>query len=401
MKKQPLKSFLRELTLLPLLKTASRSRERTRSRKPETKIKLVLLISRTHDIDLLCNIYRRAAERSGIEAVFWARRKVLEEFPATRELLKKRGLEIEFTVGHGNLKDAISRLMQVDALLNTVESSIAEHKVASRLVRIARAAGVRTYTLQHAFENIGLTYIDPEIGNNINFAADRILTWGKPENLTGNPTPDTLAKCVAVGCPKFNPESPVCNQETPPRQPLIAIFEGLHAKQFSPDYRKHFFHDLQETANRFQEFIFMLKPHPSITKRAPDHAAALRSLNNITVLDPADPTNNTTWPTPKLLATARGVITTPSTIALDTALNDTPVAVTRYRMESPNYKRYQPLPLLDNTNDWHNFLQDLQRNRQGLKEKTGSFRKRVIIPGDAAARILDIVEEEHKKTILR
>ncbi len=401
MKKQPLKSFIRKLTLPPLLRAAARTRKQTGFRKPEANLKLVLLISRTHDIDLLCNIYREATERPGIEAAFWARRKVLEEFPATRELLRERGLEIEFTVGHGNLKTAISRLMEVDALLNTVESSIAEHKVASRLVKIAKAAGVRTYTLQHAFENIGLTYIDPELGNNINFAADRILTWGKPENLTGNPTPETISKCVGVGCPKFNHETPARIPEADTRQPMIAVFEGLHAKQFSPDYRKRFFHDLQEAANRFQEFTFMLKPHPSITKRAPEHAAALRSLSNITVLDPADPANNTTWPTPKLLATALGVITTPSTIALDAALNNTPVAVTRYRMESPNYHRYHPLPLLDNTNDWRNFLRDLRHNRQELAEKTKSFQNQVIIPGDAASRILDIVEEEHKRTTPR
>jgi hypothetical protein len=401
MKKQPIKSFLREVTLIPLLRTAAGIRPRTSSRKPETPLKLVLLISRTHDIDLLFDIYRQAAGRPEIEAVFWARRKVLEEFPATRKLLHKRGLAIEFSVGHGNLRTAISRLAEVDALINTVESSIARHKVASRLVRIARVAGVRTYTLQHAFENVGLTYVDPDFDKGIDFSADRVLTWGNPENLTGNPTPETVAKCVGVGCPKFNLE-PAINtdagaQSANRRKTLIAVFEGLHAKQFNLGYMRRFFNDLQETANRFQEYTFMLKPHPSIIKRAPEHATFLKSLHNVKVLDPAIPANNLDWPTPKLLTTAQAVITTPSTIALDAALNNTPVAVTRYHEDSPNYRHYHPLPLLDKSEDWQQFLEGAVQHPLPLHDRIKAFRQRVIIPGNAAGRILDLIIRDCNK----
>ncbi len=397
MRKTSLKTVFRELTLYPLLRAASKNKTRgeyARNRKSQKPLKLVLLLSRTHDIDLLQHIYRRAQEHPDIEPELWTRRKILKKFPATRELLQKYDLKIAFRVGHGNLKSALSRFSEVDALLNTVESSIAKHKVASRLVRIAKAAGVRTYTLQHAFENIGLTYVDPERDEEINFAADRVLTWGEPENLTGNPTRETLAKCIGVGCPKFAPYIQEKDRTPSSKQPLIAVFEGLHAKQFNARYLERFFRDLQDAADRFPEYTFMLKPHPSITSRAPAHAEALRSLNNITVLDPAEPANCVAWPTEKLLTTAQAVITTPSTIALDAALHHIPVAVTRYREQSPNYKRYHPLPLLDVRDDWHHFLRQLKQQPQSLKEKTDSFLKLVIIPGDAAARILEIISND-------
>lgn len=140
--------------------------------------KLVLLISRPQDIDLFIDIYHHALKRPDIEVLFWATKRALTHFPATRKLLAKNKIQIICTLDHGNLFPAIFRLLQIDAFLNTVESTVASHKVPYITTLIANACGVHTYTMQHGFENVGLTYQDPDLGPQVHFAARNVLTWG-------------------------------------------------------------------------------------------------------------------------------------------------------------------------------------------------------------------------------
>lgn len=274
-----------------------------------------------------------------------------------------------------------------------MESSVASHKVPHRLVQIANAAGVLTYTMQHGFENVGLTYLDPELGPRVTFAAQRVLTWGPVASLPGKLAADTRRKCLGVGCPKIHLQH---GEEMPVNtagKPIVAVFEGLHAPRFDTAYRQHFFADLQQMAAEFPELRFILKPHPGIVVREAAHAAGLEEMaaHGIEVIDPGDPENCRQWPTPQLLAAARGVVTTPSTIALDAAMTDTPVAVIRYGQEIPYYDLYRPLPLLDDQEDWRRFLRQVEQNPEIPGRQTAAFRQRVMMPGNAADRILDAV----------
>ena len=108
------------------------------------------------------------------------------------------------------------------------------------------------------------------------------------------------------------------------------------------------------------------------------------------MLDPAR-TDITQWSTPTLLTNALAVVTTPSTIALDAAMAAAPVAVIRYGQDIPYYAYYEPLPLLDNARDWHDFLEAVQTKRAQLKKTSQSFLKRVSLPGNAAEHILNVV----------
>ena len=86
-------------------------------------------------------------------------------------------------------------------------------------------------------------------------------------------------------------------------------------------------------------------------------------------------------------------ITTPSTIALDAAIIGTPVAVTRYRQDIPYYAYYEPLPIIDKVHDWINFIETSIHDYAKLKKLTNLFLNRVLLPGNSANRILDIVTE--------
>jgi hypothetical protein len=114
-------------------------------------------------------------------------------------------------------------------------------------------------------------------------------------------------------------------------------------------------------------------------------------MKKVVVADMSDE-GQTTLTTPSLMSRALGVITTPSTIALDGALSGVPVAITRYGL---NLDYYFPLKLLDNLQDWHSFLDSLIDSHacELLKMNGERFLKRVIIPGDPAEKILDLMAE--------
>jgi len=350
----------------------------------------VLLISRPQDIDLLIDIYCQSLKHPEIEVFFWATKRALTHFPATKKLLNEKGIQIVFTVTHGNLIAAIFKLLKIAALLNTVESTVASHKVPYIITRIANACNVHTYTMQHGFENVGLTYQDPELGPNVHFAARNVLTWGPVDQLPGVVATDTRRKCLAVGCPKIHLANLEETRHQVSESPFIAVFEGLHVDRFDDRYMQLFFADLQQMADTFTELHFILKPHPGIIQRSKTHAGFLHSMNNIEVLDPAR-TDIIQWSTPTLLANALAVVTTPSTIALDAAMAAAPVAVIRYGQDIPYYAYYEPLPLLDNARDWHDFLEAVQTKRAQLKKTSQSFLKRVSLPGNAAEHILNVV----------
>ncbi|OPX19121.1 MAG: hypothetical protein BZ151_10945, partial [Desulfobacca sp. 4484_104] len=130
-----------------------------------------MLISRPQDIDLFIDTYHYAQARREIEISFWATKRALVHFPATKALLKEKGIQTSFNLGHDNLIVATFKLMKIDAFLNTVESTVASHKVPYLITTIANASGVYTYTMQHGFENVGLTYNDPDLGSEVHFAA--------------------------------------------------------------------------------------------------------------------------------------------------------------------------------------------------------------------------------------
>jgi hypothetical protein len=99
--------------------------------------------------------------------------------------------------------------------------------------------------------------------------------------------------------------------------------------------------------------------------------------------------------TPWLLSHALGVITTPSTIALDAALAKVPVAVTRYGLD---LDYYTPLSLIDSLADWQSFTTRLKDNigNNQLKLHGEEFLSKVLVAGDSATKILDVMVRSTK-----
>ena len=79
---------------------------------------------------------------------------------------------------------------------------------------------------------------------------------------------------------------------------------------------------------------------------------------------------------------------------LDASLAKTPVAVIRCGQTVPYYENYKPLPLLDETEDWQDFLNNILQDPNSMDTIRKAFLDRVMLPGDAANRILDLVVDK-------
>ncbi len=352
--------------------------------------RIVLLISRTHDIELLIELHKKALGRKDLSLSFWVVDKCAKRHPKLLTELKEKNVYVEMRVSFLRLDKVLNKLMWTDAFLSTVESTTARHKLPYVLTGLANAVGISTYTMQHGFENVGLTYHDEIHDADVKFSSKTVLTWGPTEELPAWVGKDTRDKCVTVGCPKklvINENAPSAEKD---ERPIIGVFDNLHWHRYDEKYVSTFFSHMEESARQHKEFRFVLKSHPdSVRNRSKELTARLRSMKDVTIADlfgEEEPPLTTPW----LLTRALGVITTPSTIALDGALAKVPVAVTRYGL---NLDYYTPLSFIDNLEDWQLFLNRLKDNLGyiHLKQNGERFLNRTLISGDSAARILDIM----------
>ena len=356
-------------------------------RRPEAPLRIVLLISRPIDVELLINIHKKVKHRQDLEPSFWMLKKCEKRFPDVLSLLREKQVVVDQLVSFTRPWTLLRELMRTDVFLSTVESTAAAHKLPYVITRMANVVGVSTYTLQHGFENIGLSYCDEIHGPDVKFAAKAILTWGQTEELPAWVGKDTLAKSIAVGCPKkmaVLDNDPSLNTG---ERPIIGVFDNLHWHRYDEKYCSAFLSNLKEISELRQDFRFILKSHPiAVRRRSRELTTILLSMDNVDVADLLGEDLTTPW----LLSRAVGVITTPSTIALDGALANVPVAVSRYGLD---LSYYSPLCLLDGLEDWQWFLDRLLEESENgkLKRQGEQFLSRVLVPGDPAAKIVNLM----------
>ncbi len=352
--------------------------------------RVVLLVSRPHDVELLIGLYGKAKADRNLCPTFWVVNKCVKRYPNILTELREKNANIEMVVNIKHLAKLLNKLKWTDIFLSTVESTAARHKLPYIITRLANAMGLSTYTIQHGFENSGLTFCNKIRGSKVKFSAKTVLTWGPVEELPSWVCSDTRAKAIAVGCPKSLLVAKNIPSVKTGVRPMIGIFDNLHWNRYDESYVALFLNHLEEAAKQRQEFRFVLKSHPlTVRRRSKELTARLLSMENVDVADlpeRGEPALTTHW----LLTHALGVITTPSTIALDCTLANTPVAVTRYGLD---LSYYAPLNLLDNTDDWINFLDHLteKSSYSRLKQDGGHFRRRVLIPGDPTVKILKLM----------
>lgn len=345
------------------------------------------------DIDLILPLLRSAKSRNDLVPLACVSDQVAAQIPVVLESLRSHRIQFEVIRHDEIISGQRPQLRAIDALVSASESTANPHRAAHMLTNRANAKGLRTYTIQHGFENIGLTYFD-QIHNseNIRFASHRIFTWCPTERLHTEVPEETRRKCLPVGCCKELGMDLQDLAKPGSRKLLVGVFENLHWHRYDENYRNRFLADLIETARNFKETTFLLKPHPAGRWLTQRYKGPLPDLENIIVANPGDP-NWKEYTGPIIVGMADGVITTPSTVALDAARCGRPVAITGYDLR---LKNYEPLPVLRSTKDWEGFVNQLYSpdRRKELTAVISSFLKDALVPGDACRRILDCISND-------
>ncbi len=275
----------------------------------------------------------------------------------------------------------------LDALITGAETSLNPHRVPHALTLAAQALGVETYTLQHGIENVGLSYFDDVHDAQVEIAADHILTWADPVRFPSAIPTATRARCRAVGrTSKIEAQVVALPGELADRQ-IVGVFENLHWHRYSEAYRKAFIADVAALARAKPDLTVLVKPHHAGQFLVKNPGFAEEAPANLVIANPAD-RRWEPYTAPALIPLCVAVVTTPSTVALDAAELDVPVAVAAYDLTLP---AFEGLSQLRCTHDWLSFLAGALADPVGARATAAAFRDSVRLPGDAAERVVEIV----------
>jgi hypothetical protein len=341
---------------------------------------LLVLIDIHQDLDVLLPVLLALQQREEVRLRIVVTDWLVSESPRILNLLAAHGLAYEVHPREAVRAGEAPSLGGVDGVLSGADTNTRAHKAGHALVGRARRRGAASFTLQHGFENIGLTYKDELHGEQIRFASEIIFTWGPKEALAPWTAPETRAAATPVGSPKTAPapaRALKLNQGFWTR--TVGVFENLHWHRFDDAYRARVIAELERAAELRPDTLFIVKPH---------HAGRWMSCNrdrigeraNLVVTDPTD----SAWEphtAPAFIASVDQVLTTPSTVALDAARTGRPVAVLGYGLELP---LYEPLPIVQRSEDLDAFLADEGDERLLRNE---AFLARARLPGRADHRI--------------
>lgn len=279
---------------------------------------------------------------------------------------------------------------EIKSLITMAETNLGPHKFTHEITKSANEAGIKTFTIQHGFENIGLTYSDSVHDiQNISMAAQKILTWGDESTFHPKLQKDIREKIFPIGCPKSTGATIASKTALDDLDnKIIGVFENLHWHRYSKDYQTWFLESLNTCAKQYPEIIFFIKPHPAGMWLTSRFKGELPVAKNIIIADPLDPK----WEKCSISdfwAKLSAVISTPSTVVMDAVRENIPTLVCGFDLSIENY---QPLPIAVSTQDWLTFIDEVskQSNDQFSQANT-TFIARTLIPGNATEKIIQLL----------
>lgn len=366
-----------------LLDSAPQEHGETMSTEAPT---LLFAMNLPQDLDLLLPVMQACREQ-GVRPVAWVSASLVQKSPRVLATLMEQGIEFTPVDDRPDSPPLPDFPNHTIAVLNAAETNLNPHRFTRQVANIANERGILSATMQHGVDNIGLTYTDEKQRiDAISIASRKVYIWGGIDTLHPSIPADTAAKCIPIGHPK--PEKPqiVRIPQLEDHKHIVGIFENLHWHRFNDDYRANFLTALQGTVNAFPHVTFLVKPHHAGVWLTSRYDGPLPSAPNLIVADPRhrdwEPYTATA-----LFSYLQGVITTPSTVALDAARADVPVAIVA---DDEARMRYAPLTMLESSGDWGQFIGELQRSESGqaFRNLSRQFVARTIVGSDAASRIV-------------
>src|SRR5687768_5599656 len=139
--------------------------------------KVMMFIHLVTDADIIVPLLTRAAQsrRFPGQPLGCVTEECLKKSPTLEQTLRATGAEWCAVGQQAVLDGTVPNLRGVGALVTATETSVPAHRASHVLICRAKEQGIRTYTLQHGFVNIGLTFFDQRYTpDTVRFASDTI-----------------------------------------------------------------------------------------------------------------------------------------------------------------------------------------------------------------------------------
>lgn len=364
-----------------------RSRDVTRHAGMSKAKALIVFVAIEQDIDVAVGLVAKLRPKSVLPIKLWIRAKLLDEHPrlwATLGALDEHPTPV--------LDDPVclTQMLATEgcAVLAIAATSLRAHRAAEHVLKLASQLGLPTYAMQHGLENVGINYSDWRHPiKRVRFSAHRVFVWGGEESWHKDIPPKTREKFVSVGRPSGLSSTRRSIKETWPGQQVIGVFENLHWHRYGRVFRARFVDCLTATVQALPQTIFLVRSHHAgqwLVRRR----QRLPSLPNIIFWDEAFGHAESQF-LRSFISSFDAVVTTPSTVALDAAQANVPVAVVAGDLDVP---LYDGLPLLRVLPDWLAFVETCGSSaKQDLLPRLGAFVNRNVVRGDSEQRILDMI----------
>ena len=347
-----------------------------RFRDERRKTTILVVLDLIQDLEIVKPILRDMHGQDSYRLKILATSWLIAHSPRVLSFLAELGLEAEVKDRKSILNGDQDYLINVNAILLPTETNMNPHRVSHHIAMQAKGK-IKTITFQHGLENVGLSYFDSHA---VSIASDMIITWN--DHILENPKMDLCVRdrCVPLGMFKeiSRGMTPLELQEKVGYQQVIGVFENLHWDRYDDAYRKEFLESLIKTASRFPEICFFIKPHHAgvwLNKAMSENQLAISWPHNIYIVDVSDAyweryTGN------QIVGACDAVITTPSTIAVDSSLCGVPVAVVANNLENLDY--FGPLILLNDDSDWFSFVENALGCSPAIRNSVDLFRNRTV-----------------------
>lgn len=307
--------------------------------------------------------------------------KLLTSNPRLSIVLGYHGLSPDVVIAEGAASSVLRAALEgATDLLTASETTLRPHRLAHQLTVEANKLGIRTYTMQHGVENVGLTYFDDRQGADVVFAAQRVLTWKGAAKIPDFVSKETREKILDAGLVvrssgAFDTWRRELISRLGGKQFTVGVFENLHWTRYSDEYRQRFLDDLEHTARALPGVRFLIKPHPEGRWLTERFGGPKPNADNIVIIDSADPIGRLLT-APDLMPLLGCVVTTPSKTALDASIAGVPAAIPIYDGVCP---AYAALRNLEGAEDWRKFInlaaigaRDLELRRRHFIDETVS-----------------------------
>ena len=302
-------------------------------------------------------------------------------------------------------------LLKPDALITVTESSARPHKRAHSMTKYFNYMGIPSVTIQHGYECVGINYADKVHTAEIDIAARHILTWQPVDKLPQVFNRKIGQRCVTAGYVTPRVESDIAeyirsklnieaNKYRPGVRNWILVTENLHWHRYDDGYRNMFMSGLSKAAEFYPDIGFIVKHHPA--GRFLENMSRQGIPKNILLAsDILQDVKNIEVPIASWLLCVDGLITTPSTTALDGALFNKPVIVIRNQLAGR--WPYEPLVSIDSADAWVEVVSLILDSTDKLSELSMEFIKKnaiqLVSPDDILDKVVSIATHDKVDSI--